>query len=179
MSFEHETQREIAASAELFRERIQRDHTGSPPESRESSDVPSGVLDEWRTALPPGDDLADYCSFSVWPADESLPSWITTIDSLIRYVRHEYEHPEDVPAQEEIPFVHILWPIADFARQQLLDADIPGFVCPSTMTDLQLWLVTRLQTLGAQALHVDFMRYIAEHEAAVLTDDRRDASSTA
>lgn len=180
MIFEIDTQREIAASAELFRERIQRGHTATHPTpiEIETTDVPSEVLDEWQTALPSGDDLADYFEFSVWPTDEPLPNWIPVVDSLTRYVLHEYEPSEECPNQEEIPFVHIWWPIAEFARHQLLDVDIPAFVRSSSMTDLQLWLVARLQTLGAQALHVDFMHYIAEHNATVLTNDRRVASST-
>lgn len=170
MSFEIETKHDMAARVELVRERIRQGHTASHPTPIETTDVPSEVLNAWQTALPPGDDLAKYLSLSVWPADEPLPSWIATIDALTQYVLQAYEHPEEVPTREEIPFVHIWWSIAEFARHHLLDVDVPAFVCQPSMIDLQMWLVSRLQTLGAQALHVDFMHYIGEHDATVLTD---------
>lgn len=178
MCFESTTKRELAANAELVRERIQHEHTGSRSKEPETTDIPPEVFDEWRTALPPDADLGEYLSFSVWPADEPFPDWVPTVASLTRYMLQEYEQPELVPAQEEIPFVHILWSIAEFAHDQLLSVAVPRFVYQSSMAELQLWLVDRLQTLGAQALHVDFMRYIAERDPTVITEDRREWSST-
>jgi type 2 lantibiotic biosynthesis protein LanM len=178
MYFQTETKREIAATAELFRERVRRGHTASPDEPTERPDVSKEVLQEWRTALPPDDDIAEYVAFDRWPRDESLPDWIATIESLTQYVFQEYEHPAELPLDDELPFRDIFWPIAAFARRQLLDTEIPAFVRRPAIEDLQRWLVTRLQSLGAQVLHVDFIRYIAEYDATVITEDRRSAAST-
>lgn len=176
MVFQTETQQRIAATAELFRERVRRGHTACDGSSE--PELPNEVLEEWRTAVSSDNEFGDYLAFASWPDDEPLPNWVETLDSLTRYVVQEYDQPEAIPTTEPVPFVHVFWPIAEFARRSLLDVEITEILHDGVIEQFQLWLVDRLHSLGAQALHVDFIRYIAERDTAVITEDRRIRSST-
>lgn len=169
------SKRKIAASAERLRERRENGHV-----VRENTDDFSGddlafldgpIAKEFSA-------IEQYVGFDEWPADEPLPEWMAQFSDIVEY-SCDLDDPrsaaDDLDCQ---PFVDIFGPVVEYSHHQFLDDTDVARLSADAMDDFENYLVERLVEVGAQALHVDFLTYISEHDPDVIEDGRRSSNST-
>lgn len=170
--------REIAGQARTLHERLDGPPNERPPSEPEPPFDPDEVLDVWADQFPDEAAFSDRLARegltesaireriveTLWPEEEPLPGWIDDLESLVEHVEgYEAGDESDVPVPEnadEIPFVDLLVAIVDYARSQLDE----NAVQPGGISQLQLWLLSRLDDLCVRALYVEFKKFVEFHD---------------
>lgn len=177
-------ERKVAASAELIQERLQNGHTaqhGQRAASTEKLEIerfePSVIADLQSYAGV--DDLEGYMCFDEWPADEELPGWVPIVSDLLDFL-FGTESPNTTTErfERDVPFVEIFARIAEYSRHQFIDDLDAGHLAEQAVHDFEAHLIDRLVDVSAQAIHLDFVRYVAERDPGVIEDDRLHPDST-
>lgn len=173
---------ELAASGAWLHERIQNGHTSAQgaetSSKREQEFIEEAVVADLRAQL--NGDFARidrYFGVERWPEDEELPEWVERFDDLMAEIEHLVD-PPPVPTEfEEKPFVHVLWPLVSFESDRIFGERRADRVTEAGRRDLEGLLLDSFVDCTAQALHVDFMAYIDEHEPELLDPERRSPDS--
>lgn len=178
----------IAASAELLHERIRNDHRGSPDQAADRSEEVRDLLSDlnerhvetvWARRDDDPSALAAHVAFQGWPSGESLPGWITEFERIVDVVC-AVEDPVGTRRERhaDVPFVDVLAPIADRNRGLVTEHVETTLVGPAALDAFQRVLLDQLADVAAQALHIDFVRYVSEQDPEVVRAGLRSPDST-
>ncbi len=173
-----EEKREIAGRARTLHERLD----GPPNESGGSQPIePERLFEAWAGAFPDREAfearlrreglaesaVREQLAATRWPADRPLPDWIDDLDALLEHVTRQ--SADDLPASvpEETPFAELLAAVASYGRARLDDEVVP----PCGVTQLETWLVSRLNLLCVRALYVEFKSFVEHHDPELAAAD--------
>lgn len=176
--------RRIAGRARTLQERL-----AHPAEDGPAVEDPDEWLSEWRDRVADGDGEAfgrrlDHLGITEgeagaavsthgWPDGEPLPGWIEELERLVADVvaADRGSVPADAPA--DVPFVDILSPAVDHARDRI-DRSVAPDEVPAVVDAMAPWLYERLASLSAHSLFVEFKTYVAHHDRDLAMADDPD-----
>lgn len=171
--------REIAGRARTLHERLEGPSNspgGEPPID------PNRILDEWRDRFPNDQsfeerlahegltetDVREEASAVLWPANEPLPPWIDTLETLIRHVESTATESRDsltVPAGT--PFAELIASMVEFARGELSEESIRR----DAISPMVEWLVKLLRQACTRPLYVEFSSFVEYHSPELVRAD--------
>lgn len=178
--------REIAISAELLQERIENGHTGpdgGQDDSKVEADertVDSSVVQDLKTHT--GVDFEDvhrYLDVPEYPEDEPLPDWTSTFSHMVEFL----DGIDDVDSTQVdigcgVPFQEVLGWIVEYTRRHVVSDLDTTHLSDEAVEDLERHLLSQLSEVGAKALHLDFVQYVADNDPEVIENDDRSSDST-
>lgn len=174
--------RRIAARGELLTQRVRNGHSNDRAEHTEEI---RELLDEYEGVLTTGywdreslerRQVARHASFERWPDSEPLPGWITRLDDLLSGL-----DPVDRSTPDHlgnVPFGDVLWQYVERAWQRLTTTAPTDLWTDDAVAACQGVLADRFAEVLGRAHHVDFVRYVAQQDAAVVRDGQLSADST-
>ncbi|WP_246999959.1 type 2 lanthipeptide synthetase LanM family protein [Halosolutus gelatinilyticus] len=169
--FTDEQRREIVGRARTLFERIE-----GPTNVRGDAPPidPDQIVDAWNARFP--DDEAfrnrlsrdglseelvrEHAAATRFPADEPLPDWIDALEALIGYVEAWSPEEQSAVRVDDLPFVDLLVPIAEFARERVPEAAVSG----DALDPMVEWLLRRLERLCVRPLYVEFKSRVARRD---------------
>ncbi len=172
----------IAARGESLTQRVRNGHSDERAEhTAERQELLSEFGEVVTTGFWDGESLgraqaARHVAFERWPDTEPLPEWITRLDDLLSGLdatdRAVPDHSTDVP------FGDVLWQYVETAWQQLTAEAPTELWTDDAVAACQRVLADRLAEVLARAHHVDFVRYVAQRDPAVVREGQLSADST-
>ncbi|MEZ3145483.1 type 2 lanthipeptide synthetase LanM [Halobaculum sp. MBLA0143] len=172
----------IAARGESLTERVRHEHRERRAEhTEETRELLSEFGEIITTGYWNGERIdraraARYVAFERWPAPESLPEWVTLLDDLLSGL-----DPTDSSVPDhlsDVPFGPVLSQYVETAWERFDRAAPTELWTDDAIDDCQRVLATRLAEVLARAHHVDFVRYVAQRDTAVVREGRLSADST-
>lgn len=168
--FTERQRRELAGRARTLHER--RVGPGNIPET-DPPITPERIINEWREQFSNEeafqarleyedisvDEVREIASATHWPPDEPLPNWITRVEELVHYIENAPSQGE-VDFSDEVPFREFFAVVAQYAREQLSEDDVPMHA----VSPLLEGLVDRLETLCIRPLYVEFKSFVKHHD---------------
>lgn len=180
--------RVIAARGELLTDRIRNNHVGVLERRSELSEDLTELLDElddeqietlWREQGIDTASIPEHIAFTEWPEDEPLPAWIDDFEEIIDILtRFDGLENDAITVEREIPFVDIFLPIVEHSHERVIEDANAHVLSSDAFEDFHRVLFDQLVDVTAQALHIDFVRYIAENDIDVIREGRRSPAST-
>ena len=171
----------LCASSEFLTERIRSGHLNLEElDLRRPAEASYDAVEEAVLGfLPPNDEdfeaASDRLTIETWPTDEDFLDWIDAFSDAMELLS-ELDGPPREDTGSEYPFEDIFLWIVEYSRRNV-DGDFDR-LSERAVRDLEEHLLERLVDVGAQALHLDYVSYVAERAPAVVAADRLSPEET-
>lgn len=172
--------RRLAGRARTLHERLERPaatDTGAPDGADE-------ILADWIDRLDGEDrfrarleslglteaECREALADDAWPDEEPVPAWVDRVDDLLQFLA-EAELPGGLP-DDEVPFAEVVEAVVTYARHRMTAVDADAHLGEAAVADEVGLLRSRIATLCAQPLFVEFKTFVAERDRELaLADD--------
>ncbi|GAB3035672.1 type 2 lanthipeptide synthetase LanM [Natronobiforma cellulositropha] len=176
----------IAARARTLEDRLTAAAESTPTAADTDTDGDAEEwLARWRETVAEGDERAFRTRLELaglssppsevgidtgdWPPDEPLPDWLDGLEDLIAALESwsDDDRASTPSWADEHPFGDLLYPLAAHARSRLDSPGPVGDLSAQALADLERWLVTRLSSICAHPLFIEFKSYVAGYDEAL------------
>lgn len=166
--------RKIVARAEALHERVAMDHTGDPQTVSSTSYKPDVVHSE----IEDDSEFRTYAAFERLPSGDPLPEWAEVVEQIVTSFL-DTDQSEKIATEYilEVPFVHVFYRLARIAMEQFGPAEITTRLTDHAVQDFQRYIITEFVDLAAQTFHLDYIKYVHEHDSDTSDSPIFDSSS--